>query len=374
MPRERILKRIVDDFEIARLFVSNTSEFGGGKINVEGYVDCTGEGQNDNCQITGENVDVVSFWPSRDFSCKKGYEVRYVVDSMDECAVQPKELDGTELETTISGVQIASKEASGEFTWKRNSMFEQKQWVDGERWTAVTGDEDEYIKKQIAGGGLYSLDESRNQAMTDDLQPTLKLLESRLRPIVEDGHVSSEFMRSRSGELVDSERGRERGVGVDDEGRRREATTVERRGESRRIYVRQGEKVRQTSKEELVEWAGNTSGNTYAVHDGKIVTAEMIDRLEDCVTIRLVNRLPGGGRKKKVVPKNKGGGDLSATEESSSSMLSSERSSWATKMSEVFGDGTAEQVKSIASTEPGGWTEAWARKIMEVGEEEKKKS
>ena len=46
------------------------------------------------------------------------------------------------------------------------------------------------------------------------------------------------------------------------------------------------------------------------------------------------------------------------------------RSSWATKMSEVFGDGTAEELKSMASTEPGGWTEAWARKVMEMGEGE----
>ena len=74
-------------------------------------------------------------------------------------------------------------------------------------------------------------------------------------------------------------------------------------------------------------------------------------------------------KRKRVVPKNKGGGDLSATEESSSSTLSSERSSWATKMNEVFGGEAVEQMKSMASTGPGGWTEAWARKIMEVGEE-----
>ena len=175
--------------------------------------------------------------------------MRYLVDSMDECAgQQPKELDGTELKTTISDTQIASKEASRGFTWRRNP----EQWVDGNRWAAVTGDEDEYIKKQvsgdgltgnedeyikkqvagggltgnedeyikkqIAGGGMCNLDESRNQAMTDDLQPTLKLLESHLRTIVEDGDVNSEFMKSRSGKLVDSERGPGRGTGIDDGG------------------------------------------------------------------------------------------------------------------------------------------------------------
>ena len=38
-------------------------------------------------------------------------------------------------------------------------------------------------------------------------------------------------------------------------------------------------------------------------------------------------------------------------------------------MNEAFGGEAVEQMKSIASTGPGGWTEAWARKIMEVGEE-----
>ena len=60
---------------------------------------------------------------------------------------------------------------------------------------------------------------------------------------------------------------------------------------------------------------------------------------------------------------------MSATEESSSSTLSSDRSSWMTRMNEVFGGDAVEQMKSIASTGPGGWTEAWARKVMEVGEE-----
>ena len=39
------------------------------------------------------------------------------------------------------------------------------------------------------------------------------------------------------------------------------------------------------------------------------------------------------------------------------------------KVSEVFKGDAVEQMKTIASTGPGGWTEAWARKVMEVGEE-----
>ena len=64
IPRERILECIVDDFEMAELFVSDTSEFGAEQINVEGYVDCAEKGRTDNCQVAGENVDVVYLWPS----------------------------------------------------------------------------------------------------------------------------------------------------------------------------------------------------------------------------------------------------------------------------------------------------------------------
>ena len=38
-------------------------------------------------------------------------------------------------------------------------------------------------------------------------------------------------------------------------------------------------------------------------------------------------------------------------------------------MNEAFGGEAVEQMELIASTGPGGWTETWARKIMEVGEE-----
>ena len=166
------------------------------------------------------------------------------------------------------------------------------------RWVIGTGDDDEFIKKSISSDGLYSPGRSGNDA-AGVLQPTLKLLEPLSRTIVENGNVSGEFIRSWSGGMMDSDRGHEGGIGMDDGRRRREATTGRRGGESKRIFVRQGEKVRQASKKELVELAENGSGDTYAIHGGKIVTARMIDRLKDCATIRLVNRLPGGGRKRK---------------------------------------------------------------------------
>ena len=118
-----------------------------------------------------------------------------------------------------------------------------------------------------------------------------------------------------------------------------------------------------------MKWTEDGSGDAYAVHGGKIVTSRMINQLEDGAMIRLVNRLPGRGRKKKVAPRNKEGSDMSATDESSSSTLSSERLSLITEVNDVFGDGAVEQMKTIAYTGQGGWIEAWARKVVEMGEE-----
>ena len=165
---------------------------------------------------------------------------------------------------------------------------------------------------------------------------------------------------------MDNGSGHERRTRVDDGRRRREAATG---GRNKRIYVEQGKKVRQMSEEEIVEWMENGGENAFVVHDGKVVTTETVSRLEDNAMIRIVNRLPGGGRKKKAVPKSMGGEDLSATEESSSSTPSSDQSAWMAKVNEVFKGDAGEQMKTIASTGPGGWTEAWARKVMEVGEE-----
>ena len=182
----------------------------------------------------------------------------------------------------------------------------------------------------------------------------------------EGGNVKRCYMGFWDRELVDSGSGHEGRTRVDDGRRRREATTG---GRNKIIYVEQGKKVRQMSEEELVEWMKNGGDNAFVVHDGKVVTAETVSRLKDSAMIRLVNRLPGGGRKKKTVPKSTGGEDLSATEESSSSTLSSDQSAWMARVNEVFRGDAVEQMKSIASTGPGGWTEAWAKKVMEVGEE-----
>ena len=183
----------------------------------------------------------------------------------------------------------------------------------------------------------------------------------------EEGNVKSGYMGSWDRELVVSGRGHESGTRVDDaERRRREAATG---GRNKRIYVEQGKEIKRMSEEEIVEWMINGGENAFVVHDGKVVTTETVGRLKDNTMIRLVNRLPGGGRKKKTVPKSARGEDLNAMEESSSSTLSSDQSAWMAKANKVFRGDAVEQMKMIASTGPGGWTEAWARKVMEVGEE-----
>ena len=78
----------VDDFEIAELLRFFTSKPGDEQISFKEYADRIKEGQNDNNHITGESIAVV--FP------KKGHEVLYMADCVDEYAVhQLKEFDGT---------------------------------------------------------------------------------------------------------------------------------------------------------------------------------------------------------------------------------------------------------------------------------------
>ena len=89
----------VDGVEIAELLRFNTS--GDEQINLKEYVDRMKEGQNDICYITGENIAVVSSSSFSEDLRKKGYEVLYMVDPMDEYAVhQPKEFNGMRPKST----------------------------------------------------------------------------------------------------------------------------------------------------------------------------------------------------------------------------------------------------------------------------------
>ena len=78
----------VDDFEIAELLRFNTSKSGDEQISLKKYIDCMKEGQNDIYCITGESIAVVSSSLFLENLRKKGLEVNYMVDPVDEYTVQ----------------------------------------------------------------------------------------------------------------------------------------------------------------------------------------------------------------------------------------------------------------------------------------------
>merc|ERR1712054_356543 len=94
--------------KIAELMRYNTSKSGDEQISLKEYVDRMKEGQNDIYYITGESIAQVSSSPFLENLRKKGLEVLYVVDPVDEYAVQQlKEFDGKKLKsTTKEGLDI----------------------------------------------------------------------------------------------------------------------------------------------------------------------------------------------------------------------------------------------------------------------------
>ena len=83
-----------------------------------------------------------------------------------------------------------------------------------------------------------------------------------------------------------------------------------RGGGDKKIYVKCQDEVRQVQEEELKKLVTDGSGDVYAVHGGRIVTARMVDRLRDGAMIQLVNRMPGGGKNKKKMAKKMAKRDL----------------------------------------------------------------
>merc|ERR1712100_1000939 len=94
--------------KIAELLRYQTSKSGDESISLKEYVDRMKEGQNDIYYITGESISQVSSSPFLENLRKKGLEVLYMVDPVDEYAVQQlKEFDGKKLKsTTKEGLDI----------------------------------------------------------------------------------------------------------------------------------------------------------------------------------------------------------------------------------------------------------------------------
>merc|ERR1712125_227235 len=94
--------------KIAELLRYQTSKSGDETISFKEYVDRMKEGQNDIYYITGESVAAVSSSPFLETLRKKGLEVLYMVDPIDEYGVQQlKEFDGKKLKsTTKEGLDI----------------------------------------------------------------------------------------------------------------------------------------------------------------------------------------------------------------------------------------------------------------------------
>merc|ERR1712181_97104 len=98
--------------KVAELMRFHTSKSGDEQISFKEYVDRMKEGQNDIYYITGESIAAVSSSPFLEALRKKGLEVLYMVDPVDEYAVQQlKEFDGKKLKsTTKEGLDIEDED------------------------------------------------------------------------------------------------------------------------------------------------------------------------------------------------------------------------------------------------------------------------
>jgi len=98
--------------KIADLLRYQTTKSGEESISLKEYVDRMKEGQEDVYYITGESIQSVSASPFLEGLKKKGLEVLYLVDPIDEYAVQQiKEYDGKKLKSvTKEGLQLDDEE------------------------------------------------------------------------------------------------------------------------------------------------------------------------------------------------------------------------------------------------------------------------
>merc|ERR1719229_1627953 len=98
--------------KVAELMRYHTSKSGDEQISLREYVDRMKEGQNDIYYITGESIAAVSSSPFLETLRKKGIEVLYMVDPIDEyCVQQLKEYQGKKLvSVTKEGLDLGDDE------------------------------------------------------------------------------------------------------------------------------------------------------------------------------------------------------------------------------------------------------------------------
>merc|ERR1711865_430929 len=98
--------------KLADLLRYQTSKSGDEMISLKEYCDRMKEGQNDIYYITGESIAQVSSSPFNEQLRKKGFEVLYMVDPIDEYGVQQlKEYDGKKLKSvTKEGLDLDTED------------------------------------------------------------------------------------------------------------------------------------------------------------------------------------------------------------------------------------------------------------------------
>merc|ERR1712167_114560 len=98
--------------KLSELMRYQTSKSGDDIISFKEYVDRMKEGQQDIYYITGESVESVMASPFLETLKKKGLEVLYMVDPIDEyCVQQLKEFDGKKLKSvTKEGLDLEDEE------------------------------------------------------------------------------------------------------------------------------------------------------------------------------------------------------------------------------------------------------------------------
>jgi len=103
--------------KLSDLLRYQSTKSGDDNVSLKEYCDRMKEGQNDIFYITGESIAAVSSSPFIETLRKKGYEVLYMIDPIDEYSVQQlKEYDGKKLKSvTKEGLELNDEEEKKTF-------------------------------------------------------------------------------------------------------------------------------------------------------------------------------------------------------------------------------------------------------------------